>query len=128
MLTDRPRRGYAVGVQEFDTIRTKGSVYVDKTEYVWKMVSADAQTFFLSRPRRFGKTLLVSTLQAYFEGRKELFEGLVISKYETEWKKYPTASPTRSCIVASPARSINTIVRAIPLVRIPLRERLRGSD
>lgn len=49
MQTGRPRRGYAVGVQEFDTIRTKGSVYVVKTEYVWKMVSADAQTFFLSR-------------------------------------------------------------------------------
>ena len=89
MQTERPRRGYAVGVQEFDTIRTKGSVYVDKTGYVWKMVSADAQTFFLSRPRRFGKTLLVSTLQAYFEGREELFEGLAISQYEKEWKRYP---------------------------------------
>jgi len=89
MQIERPRRGYAVGIQEFDTIRTKGSVYVDKTEYVWKMVSADAQTYFLSRPRRFGKTLLVSTLQAYFEGRKELFEGLAISQYETEWKQYP---------------------------------------
>ena len=89
MQKDKPRRGYAVGIQEFDTIRTKGSVYVDKTEYVWKMVSADAQTYFLSRPRRFGKTLLVSTLQAYFEGRKELFEGLAISQHETEWKQYP---------------------------------------
>ena len=85
----RTRRGYAVGVQEFDTIRTKGSVYVDKTEYVWKMVSADAQTYFLSRPRRFGKSLLISTLQAYFEGRKELFEGLAISQHEMEWKQYP---------------------------------------
>ena len=89
MGNNQTRRGYAVGVQEFDTIRTKGSVYVDKTAYVWKMVSADAQTYFLSRPRRFGKTLLVSTLQAYFEGRKELFEGLAISKYETEWKQHP---------------------------------------
>jgi len=89
MQTERSRRGYAVGIQEFDTIRKKGSVYVDKTEYVWKMVSADAQTYFLSRPRRFGKTLLVSTLQAYFEGRKDLFDGLAISQHEKEWKHYP---------------------------------------
>lgn len=89
MEAKRARRGYAVGIQEFDTIRTKGSVYVDKTEYVWKMVSADAQTYFLSRPRRFGKSLLISTLQAYFEGRKDLFEGLAISRYETEWKQHP---------------------------------------
>ena len=89
MDTKRAKRGYAVGIQEFDTIRTKGAVYVDKTEYVWKMVSANAQTYFLSRPRRFGKSLLISTLQAYFEGRKELFEGLAISQYEREWRKFP---------------------------------------
>ena len=85
----RPRRGYAVGVQMFDWIRERGSVYVDKTEYVWKMVSTDAINFFLSRPRRFGKSLLVDTLRCYFEGRKELFEGLYIYDKETEWKKYP---------------------------------------
>ena len=85
----RPRRGYAVGVQMFDWIRERGSVYVDKTEYVWKMVSTDAVNFFLSRPRRFGKSLLVDTLRCYFEGRKELFEGLYIYEKETEWKQYP---------------------------------------
>ena len=85
----RPRRGYAVGVQMFDWIRERGSVYVHKTEYVWKMVSTDAVNFFLSRPRRFGKSLLVDTLRCYFEGRKELFEGLYIYDKETEWKKYP---------------------------------------
>ena len=77
-LTERKDRGYAVGVQMFDWIRERGSVYVDKTEYVWKMVTADAVNFFLSRPRRFGKSLLVDTLRCYFEGRKELFEGLYI--------------------------------------------------
>ena len=87
--TDKKRRGYAVGVQMFDWIRERGSVYVDKTEYVWKMVSTDAVNFFLSRPRRFGKSLLVDTLRCYFEGRKELFEGLYIYDKETEWKKYP---------------------------------------
>ena len=85
----RPRRGYAVGVQMFNWIRERGTVYVDKTEYVWKMVSTDAVNFFLSRPRRFGKSLLVDTLRCYFEGRKELFEGLYIYDKETEWKKYP---------------------------------------
>jgi len=87
--TYKKRRGYAVGVQMFDWIRERGSVYVDKTEYVWKMVSTDAVNFFLSRPRRFGKSLLVDTLRCYFEGRKELFEGLYIYDKEKEWKKYP---------------------------------------
>ncbi|MBR1394787.1 MAG: AAA family ATPase [Prevotella sp.] len=86
---EKKRRGYAVGVQLFDRIRERGSVYVDKTEYVWKMVSTDAVNFFLSRPRRFGKSLLVDTLRCYFEGRKELFEGLYIYDKEKEWKKYP---------------------------------------
>ena len=85
----RPRRGYAVGVQEFDWIRERQAVYVDKTEYIWKMVKTEAKYFFLSRPRRFGKSLLVDTLRCYFEGRKELFEGLYIYEKETEWKQYP---------------------------------------
>ena len=86
---EKERRGYAVGVQLFDRMREKGSVYVDKTEYVWKMVSTDATNFFLSRPRRFGKSLLVDTLRCYFEGRKELFEGLYIYNKEKEWRQYP---------------------------------------
>ena len=84
---EKKRRGYAVGVQLFDRIRERGSVYVDKTECVWKMVSTGAVNFFLSRPRRFGKSLLVDTLRCYFEGRKELFEGLYIYNKEKEWKK-----------------------------------------
>ena len=87
--TEGTRRGYAVGVQEFDWIRQRGAVYVDKTEYVWKMVSMNAKNFFLSRPRRFGKSLLVDTLRCYFEGRKELFEGLYIYNEEKEWRQYP---------------------------------------
>ena len=75
---EKKRRGYAVGVQIFDWIRERGSVYADKTEYVWKMVTTEAKYFFLSRPRRFGKSLLVDTLRCYFEGRKELFVGLNI--------------------------------------------------
>ena len=89
MEQTRRDRGYAVGVQEFDWIRERGSAYVDKTMYVHKMVSTDAKYFFLSRPRRFGKSLLVDTLRCYFEGRKELFKGLYIYEKETEWKQYP---------------------------------------
>ena len=87
--TETQRRGYAVGVQTFDRMRERGSVYIDKTAYIWKMVTTDAVNFFLSRPRRFGKSLLVDTLRCYFEGRKELFEGLAIYDLEKEWKKYP---------------------------------------
>ena len=87
--TERQKRGYAVGVQQFDWIRERGAVYVDKTEYIWKMVTTEAKNFFLSRPRRFGKSLLVDTLRCYFEGRKELFEGLYIYNKEKEWRKYP---------------------------------------
>ena len=83
------RRGYAVGVQSFDWIRERGSVYVDKTKHIWQMVNTDAKNFFLSRPRRFGKSLLVDTLRCYFEGRKELFEGLYIYDKEKEWRQYP---------------------------------------
>ena len=87
--TARKESGYAVGVQEFDWIRERQAVYVDKTAYIWKMVDTEAKNFFLSRPRRFGKSLLVDTLRCYFEGRKELFEGLYIYNKEKEWKQYP---------------------------------------
>ena len=87
--TGKTSRGYAVGVQTFDWIRERGAVYIDKTEYIWKMATTDAINFFLSRPRRFGKSLLVDTLRCYFEGRKELFEGLYIYNKEKEWKQYP---------------------------------------
>ena len=90
MMQEEERRfGYAVGVQEFDWIRERKARYIDKTKYVWQMVTTEAKYFFLSRPRRFGKSLLVDTLRCYFEGRKELFEGLYIYNKEKEWRKYP---------------------------------------
>ena len=81
--------GYGVGVQTFERMRETKARYIDKTQYVWKMVTTPAVNFFLSRPRRFGKSLLADTLGCYFEGRKELFEGLYIYNKEKEWKKYP---------------------------------------
>ena len=83
------RKLYPIGIQTFERIRKDDRLYIDKTEYVYRMAHSDATYFFLSRPRRFGKSLFVSTLQSYFEGRKELFEGLAVSRLEKEWKQYP---------------------------------------
>ena len=79
---------YPIGIQQFEEIRTGGWVYVDKTAQVYNLAK-EGKYFFLSRPRRFGKSLLLSTLQAYFEGKKHLFEGLAIECFETEWNTYP---------------------------------------
>lgn len=81
---------YPIGIQSFETIRKSGFVYVDKTDLVYKLVQG--HIYFLARPRRFGKSLLVSTLKAYFEGRKDLFEGLKMAELEQEWTKYPVIS------------------------------------
>lgn len=83
------RQLYPIGIQTFSEIRGKGYLYIDKTEYVYRMTHSDSKYVFLSRPRRFGKSLLASTLHAYFEGRKDLFEGLAIEKLEAEWTRYP---------------------------------------
>lgn len=77
-----------VGIQTFSEIRESDMLYIDKTEYIYKMVNL-SKYIFLSRPRRFGKSLLLSTLQSYFEGRKELFSGLAIEHLEKEWKQHP---------------------------------------
>ena len=77
-----------IGVQSFDDLRREGYLYVDKTALVCKLVTEGRQ-YFLSRPRRFGKSLLTTTFQAYFEGKNDLFKDLAIEKLETEWKAYP---------------------------------------
>ena len=79
---------YPIGIQSFPDIRERGFVYVDKTAFVYQMALM-GKFYFLSRPRRFGKSLLVSTMEAYFLGRQELFKGLAMEKLETEWKTYP---------------------------------------
>ena len=83
------RKLYPIGIQTFEEIRKEDKFYIDKTEYVYRMTHTDGTYFFLSRPRRFGKSLLVSTFKSYFEGKKELFEGLAIEKLEKEWNEYP---------------------------------------
>ena len=83
------QRRYPIGIQTFSEIREKNYIYVDKTEYVYRMANGVAKYMFLSRPRRFGKSLLTSTLHSYFSGRRELFEGLAIERLENDWTQYP---------------------------------------
>ena len=80
---------YPIGMQTFSEIREEDFLYVDKTEYIYRMTHTSGKYFFLARPRRFGKSLLVSTMQSYFEGKKELFKGLAVDKLEKEWTEYP---------------------------------------
>ena len=79
---------YPIGIQNFEKIRKDGYLYIDKTALVYQLVTT-GQYYFLSRPRRFGKSLLLSTLEAYFQGKKELFEGLAMEKLEKDWIRYP---------------------------------------
>lgn len=76
---------YPIGIQDFEKLRTNGYSYVDKSRFVYKLAT-EGEYYFLSRPRRFGKSLFLSTLEAYFQGKKELFEGLAIYDLETDWK------------------------------------------
>ena len=82
------KKKFPIGIQSFEKIRTEGYHYIDKTSLVYQLVMTDSP-YFLSRPRRFGKSLLLSTIEAFFLGKKELFKGLAIENLETEWKTYP---------------------------------------
>ena len=79
---------YPIGIQNFEDLRRNEFVYVDKTHHIHRLVST-GKYYFLSRPRRFGKSLLVSTMEAYFKGKKELFEGLALEYLEKDWTEYP---------------------------------------
>lgn len=81
-------RKFPIGIQSFESLRREKYLYVDKSELIYLLANT-GKPYFLARPRRFGKSLLISTLDAYFSGKKELFEGLAINRYEKEWKKYP---------------------------------------
>jgi len=80
-------RKLPIGIQDFEYLRTNNFLYVDKTQYIYPLTQG--KPYFLGRPRRFGKSLFLSTLKAYFEGKKELFEGLKIAEFEKDWTKYP---------------------------------------
>ena len=125
---------YPIGIQSFETLRKDGFVYVDKTDLIYKLVQG--HVYFLSRPRRFGKSLLVSTLKAYFEGRKDLFEGLKIMDLEQEWATYPvihfdfngvmvTASHGLSNYLTSIVESTETAYGVKPAVVSDIAQRFR---
>ncbi|MDR3308603.1 MAG: AAA family ATPase, partial [Tannerella sp.] len=86
MITNN--RKLPIGIQDFESLRTDQYLYVDKTAYVYSLVT-QGKPYFLGRPRRFGKSLFLSTLKAYFLGKKELFEGLAIAELEKDWTVYP---------------------------------------
>lgn len=79
---------YPIGIQNFEKIRKEGYLYIDKTALIYQLVRTGSY-YFLSRPRRFGKSLLLSTLDAYFQGKKELFKGLAMERLEKDWVAYP---------------------------------------
>lgn len=88
-MVNKECRKLPTGIQSFNVIREEGYLYVDKTDMIWKLANNGLKYNYLSRPRRFGKSVLVDTLQAYFEGRKDLFEGLKIMELEKDWKQHP---------------------------------------
>ena len=101
-MTETMDRRLPVGIQSFEKIRKGGYVYVDKTDIIWKLANRNKTYNYLSRPRRFGKSVLVDTLQAYFEGKKELFEGLKIMDLEKDWVKHPVIRLDMSIAGAEP--------------------------
>ncbi|MCC8071272.1 MAG: AAA family ATPase, partial [Bacteroidales bacterium] len=85
----QPIMKYPIGIQTFSEIREKGYLYIDKTEVIFNLLASNSKYIFLSRPRRFGKSLLCSTLRAYFEGRRDLFKGLALDRLATDWTCHP---------------------------------------
>ena len=101
-MVETNNRRLPVGIQSFEKIRKEGYLYVDKTDIIWQLANEGKKYNYLSRPRRFGKSVLVDTLEAYFMGKKELFEGLKIMEMEKEWIKRPVIRLDMSCAGAEP--------------------------
>ena len=114
---------YPIGIQNFEDLRNNNCVYIDKTELIYKMTHSE-KVYFLSRPRRFGKSLLVSTLEAYFQGKKHLFEGLAMERLETEWTEYPVLHMDFSVSKYTEA----SVLREVLNIQITRWERIYGKD
>ena len=121
---EQPKKAYPVGIQTFSEIIESKCLYIDKTEYIYKMTRPGAKYFFLSRPRRFGKSLLLSTLRAYFEGRKDLFKGLALERLETEWNVHPVLHFSLSTINSATKENILSGLN----VKLAEYEKLYGKD
>jgi len=118
-------RKYPVGIQTFSRLREEGYLYIDKTDLVWKMTK-ESPFVFLNRPRRFGKSLLTTTLEAYFKGQKELFEGLKIMDLETEWARYPVIHLDLSTAKNKP--SSEELQRKLSLLLEPIEETFGSKE
>lgn len=105
----KAERRYPIGIQDFEQLRNRECMYIDKTELIYRLVSSDT-IYFLSRPRRFGKSLLVSTLEAYFLGKKELFKGLAMEQLEKDWTVYPVLHIDFSISKYMEARSLRSVI------------------
>ena len=116
-------RRYPIGIQNFEQLRNNNCVYIDKTELIYKLTHSDS-VYFLSRPRRFGKSLLVATLEAYFQGKKHLFEGLAMERLETEWTEYPVLHMDFSRRKYTDEDKLNELLN----IQISHWEQLYGSD
>ncbi|MBR3455996.1 MAG: AAA family ATPase [Bacteroidaceae bacterium] len=103
---DKMERRYPVGIQTFEKIRKENYLYIDKTDLVWLLTKV-SPFIFLSRPRRFGKSLLTTTFDSYFKGQRELFEGLKIMDLETEWEQHPVIHIDNSRSTAPPKKPSN---------------------
>jgi hypothetical protein len=103
------RRKLPIGIQDFVSIREDEYLYVDKTDFIYRLVQ-EGKVYFLSRPRRFGKSLLCSTLGAYLEGKKELFAGLALERLETEWTEYPVLRLDLNAETYNSMRGLHAII------------------
>ena len=121
---EQQRRFYPIGIQTFSELRNKPYLYIDKTEHVYRITHSDSKYVFLSRPRRFGKSLLLSTLRAYFEGRKDLFKGLALERLETEWNVHPVLHFSLSTINSATKENILSGLN----VKLAEYEKLYGKD
>ena len=122
---DTTLRRYPVGIQTFERLRKEGYVYIDKTDLMWSM-TRESPFVFLSRPRHFGKSLLSSTLHSYFDGRRDLFEGLKIMELEKEWNQYTVIHLDVSCAKNQP--SADELQRSLSLMLVPFFEKYGESD
>ncbi len=107
------RRRYPVRIQSFEELRKGGYLYVDKTRNIYNLAHGSGKSFYLNRPPRFGKSLLLSTIQAYFEGRRELFEGLEIEGLESEWRSFPVIRLDLSPVKATEFDQLEQIIDAV---------------
>lgn len=117
---------YPIGIQSFDRIREEDYVYIDKTALIYDLVQ-QGSIYFLSRPRRFGKSLLVSTLAAYFQGRKELFDGLAIANLEKDWHQYLPDTPA-SAQPRADGRNDRALLSARDVYRLQSGRRKAGGS